>query len=1040
MAEFDLNDIAKSLENVANSSNKVIDATKKLDSVITKFAATLKGDFNLLDPKEITKLNKALDEANTLQDAKIKNDKLAKEELLKLQKVEKEQLKIQQEQEKLTREKIKTEKEELKLLDQKGKKQKESNKDTDEAIKASIRLQESRRKQRQALKAEILLEEKQIKTLSELKKQTSALKIVRDSLDFEKDAKRIEELNKQIDDNNKIIGENVDEQTKQKLSVGAYRREVGEAIKDNIDLGEANNTLTSILSRVKKVQESYNDSLENSKEQAKEAGKSFNKLGSRVKGFSKALAASGLGALVLALGAVTSSFQDTETGAKSFQKVTSNIINGFKFIGAAIVDFAIPSIKNLIVEFKKFGLETKKVFQFGDDVKDTNDKIKALNKSQSDYNKQIDEFKSRDFTKEIKEVSKATNDLIDSQFALRKSQRILNEENAKRSKTEEELLAISEDDTRSFNERSEARIKLQKILQGENNSIETRLKLAKLERDTILEQVELSKLTNANGEASLTLLDELSQAEVAYIESLKDSNIQRVEQNQKLRKELFDEVEQTVDFLIDGNDQIKTNNEELINSEKENLNTRKSLLKETQDLITRANLKVQEEIARTVEGLSGSDIGKAFDEAINPEDLNNRLKSLGLAEIPIKRLLELFGEIQTQTRDFAKSSEVITQAEADMGRLRKEILSQEEFLNNETIDNEEDLNEALEKLRKDRFENQKSVLEQKLKESKQNSLEELSIQKELNDLLISEEERLANKRIEVNKKEKQERDKILEDQKKKSEETSKFITELGEELTQESLNNSIARSEAREEEINKDINRSQQQQDRFKELLATGNSQQQAFAQEALLREQQNERRKTAELKKEKREQAFLQASVSAVDVLAGFSGQPNAAAKTITELAKVLSSVPGLVGSIKGFYKGTTTTLGNEMSATKSGKDGHLIWADSQEAILNPKQTSDLGIGKGRTTNDVVNIVKSFDHGIHKVTQKEITSSYIINNNLNEMAQQSLLSEIQGLRKDVKDSKSIIYPPTGDFIEGVIEYKQKQGNTTHKYIRNINK
>lgn len=62
--------------------------------------------------------------------------------------------------------------------------------------------------------------------------------------------------------------------------------------------------------------------------------------------------------------------------------------------------------------------------------------------------------------------------------------------------------------------------------------------------------------------------------------------------------------------------------------------------------------------------------------------------------------------------------------------------------------------------------------------------------------------------------------------------------------------------------------------------------------------------------------------------------GDKFALAETAVESGALLA----LLNSLPKFYSGTDTTLGAEKNPTKPGRDGHLIWADSEERIINPK------------------------------------------------------------------------------------------------------
>jgi len=128
--------------------------------------------------------------------------------------------------------------------------------------------------------------------------------------------------------------------------------------------------------------------------------------------------------------------------------------------------------------------------------------------------------------------------------------------------------------------------------------------------------------------------------------------------------------------------------------------------------------------------------------------------------------------------------------------------------------------------------------------------------------------------------------------------------------------------------------------------------------------------------KKALEEQADLTRKKQKVEALIAFL---NAYAGKISQgdgnpIANIKSDILNAKSFIEGnFYKGTDTTIADALGY-KSGRDSHIVAVDNDEAVFNPKLTADMGIGRGRTTQDVADIVKMFDRASsNSMSVKEI-------------------------------------------------------------------
>lgn len=991
-------------EALLRAYDKILESIRESSDILKKNQNNL----NLADARDVERLNRLFSESNKLAEQR--------------QRVDREKTKVQQE---------------INFL-------------TDEEVKGRIRFQKAQREQRRLLESEIILQEKQVETLKDLREENKALRIARDQLNFREDAEQIAAYNAQIDKNTEILKGNSDAQTQLKFNVGNYREEVGAAIRDNLSfsdsfgkLGIAVDFLRNNFVQAREAQKKQNEELKEGEGQSTRLGRAFRTLG-------RGLALSGIGAVFAGLGALVNQFRSTREGAIAFEKTISQIFTTLRVIGGFVIDFTIAKFKELSARFDNFGLRISlQIEQFKDffsSTQETANEIQRLTNEINKNNEVIEEqgrvlqsLSDRNLSSEIGEANKAVAELIENQFKLQDATKRANIEIARQRTIEERLLTIADDDTRSFNERNEARRELLKILNSTNSATSRAANLARQELDISRDAVQLSlqergidaakiksllaqnSLTTAliNDQATLAKLDvqvfdELADAEVTFIEARQERSQQLLDTTQTLNKLIFDDVEQNVDFLIDGNDQIKTSNELLINDEAKNLETRRRILNETQALIIQSNRLVREEIARTVEGLSGADIGRAFDEAVSPQDLNNRLRELGLAEIPINRLLELFREIQTQSRDFAETSKAITQAEGEAVNLREDIEAQNRVLNDQTIENAEDLNEALEQLREDRFNNEVNQLNAALKSVEEDSLEELRIKQRLNDLLIAEEKRRLEEESEA-------QIKADEEAAERAKQQEEFIKKTSLAATEAVINGFIRRSEVEQNQLQESINDAQRREDELFRLSASANSQVSQLAADSLEEQRRIERQKTQELEAEKRRQIRLEAVLAGLQAFAANAGEPNAAGRTVADIGVLIAGLAS-AGSI--FYEGTDRTLSNGKGVDSKG--GFLAINHPNEMIMQENLVKQMGYP---SRYEVADVFTKFKDGDLIDRRAVIPNQKLLVNNDNS----DVVRELKMLRDHMSRSNS--GQSEFDNIKGALKYKKRNGNRINKFI-----
>jgi hypothetical protein len=174
---------------------------------------------------------------------------------------------------------------------------------------------------------------------------------------------------------------------------------------------------------------------------------------------------------------------------------------------------------------------------------------------------------------------------------------------------------------------------------------------------------------------------------------------------------------------------------------------------------------------------------------------------------------------------------------------------------------------------------------------------------------------------------KSDQEKADSDEKSRLEKMAKFRNEIIKQGT-EYLTDQIDKQIAIEQKKSDD---SARLEDLLSEKAKEGN----ISANESIIEQQRIQEesdRKKIELERRK-------ANIIAVSsLLQSFNNKVNAGDKfALAETAVESGALLALLNSLPKFYSGTETTLGAQSAPTKLGKDGHLIWADKEERILNP-------------------------------------------------------------------------------------------------------
>ena len=194
---------------------------------------------------------------------------------------------------------------------------------TDAEVAGKLRLQQAQKSQKDQLKDLLVLENKESGTLERLAAESRKLRRERQglNLDTAKGATRLKAINKQLDLNNARIKTNSDALKKQKLSVGAYSAGIQEGIgatglfSKQLFILQRIQSLISLLTKKQAVETVALAGAQTT------AATTTGLLSKALRIFRIALISTGIGAVVVAVGALVAGFLSTQRGADALTRV-----------------------------------------------------------------------------------------------------------------------------------------------------------------------------------------------------------------------------------------------------------------------------------------------------------------------------------------------------------------------------------------------------------------------------------------------------------------------------------------------------------------------------------------------------------------------------------------------------------------------------------------------------------------------------------------------------------------------------------------------
>lgn len=181
------------------------------------------------------------------------------------------------------------------------------------------------REERKLLEARITLEQRQVKTLTQVRERIAALRVVVQSLDFQEQADEVKAYNDEINELTDVLGANSDKFIQSKINIGNYEESIVNALKStnlfNTGIGGLDSAISSIIGALTLTGDQLDD-LEKSMAGNTNAIKRFTLAFGRL---NRALKASIIGIVIVAVAGLASAFGNTRAGAIRLQKVTQTL-------------------------------------------------------------------------------------------------------------------------------------------------------------------------------------------------------------------------------------------------------------------------------------------------------------------------------------------------------------------------------------------------------------------------------------------------------------------------------------------------------------------------------------------------------------------------------------------------------------------------------------------------------------------------------------------------------------------------------------------
>src|SRR5690625_485559 len=182
---------------------------------------------------------------------------------------------------------------------------------------------------------------REIKSINDLRKQTNDLTKARNNVNIttEEGRKQLESLNAKIDENRKLEKENVSQYEQTKLNIGNYTESIKNAVNEMGLFGGASKEVNSIMEGLKSLFKASGKDIQNLGIAFDVAANANQRVVAGLKILRVALLATGIGAILVALGAMVVYLQTTREGITRLNKVLIPLKTVFGGLVGVIQDF-----------------------------------------------------------------------------------------------------------------------------------------------------------------------------------------------------------------------------------------------------------------------------------------------------------------------------------------------------------------------------------------------------------------------------------------------------------------------------------------------------------------------------------------------------------------------------------------------------------------------------------------------------------------------------------------------------------------------------
>ena len=608
----------------------------------------------------------------------------------------------------------------------------------------------------------------------------------------------------------------------------------------------------------------------------------------------------------------------------------------------------------------------------------------------------------------VEDIENAVNAEIEAEqktIDFEKSLRVLELRIARLNGEIAEQISLTGDSTRSFDQ-IDASAEAAQQRQVERSRL--LLQIANEELDIVRTRLEERR------KAGLNVIDLLNQENEALIKVQEAENelLEQTLENDKVRREnARDRFERELDFAIDAFDATKTIGERQIADEEINLERRREIFNEL-DRLTQSSFQNQIKLVQefTDQKIDLDSLARESDE----EAIRARLRAFNFDDVTLGRILEIIRERKIAIQDLAETQRDLNNSEQEAIDLRKELLVQEEALAGGTTSEED-----FEQLEEERFNIQKESLERRIELLEDGSIEELRLRKELNDLLLQEQEKLNAEQEELTKQ-------SLERQQELTETVLQVISDLADsdfERNIDRLDEQIADS-----------------QDRVDQLSAKA-EESRLDADESIAFERQKEAEAERERERERQRQQRTQALLTVFSAYQSNvnNGEEDPLGKTIADVG-VLTALAQAFGT--GFFEGTDDTGSTGKLKDKNGPITGFTHAN--EAVIEAERKKQID----KKNNTSLGTRDFISKAVDSYAENQLLNSMMLNGMLDNTVKtdketfvvmdKRLLSKIDTLNDTLK-----IYKNDGDGLDidevkNVLIYTQRRGRRTIKTVSRL--